>query len=72
MSLVLAEHESYQLWAEMPPVSDGMKVIVALERQLQLQPLNHVLLVDFLFQSQDHFVQLLVFAQMQSHLRMLG
>jgi hypothetical protein len=56
----------------MRQVSDGMKVIVDLELQLQKLRQSHVYLVDFLFQSLAPYEPPLVFAQMRSHLRMLG
>jgi len=56
----------------MQQVRDGMKVIADQERQLHklLQSLVH--LVAFLSQSLAHLEVHLEFAQMQSHLRMLG
>jgi hypothetical protein len=72
MSLVLVELEFYQLLAEMQQVRDGMRVIADHVHQLPklLQSLVHP--VAFLSQSPAHFVAHLEFAQMQSHLRMLG
>jgi hypothetical protein len=56
----------------MQQVSDGMKVIADHVHQLQKLHQSHVYLVDFLFQSLAPYEPLLVFAQMRSHLRMLG